>query len=134
MTKSERTKLKRTWVTKLKQTLGCAVCGIGVPEALQFHHLEDHVREKSISRLLSNSAGLPKIIVEIEKCSCLCSNHHLMLHSVATQIYPDAPAAHIERIYRQQHQPHYEALALLITQELKDYAKTTTTNPSGGIT
>ena len=81
MTKSERTKLKRTWVTKLKQTLGCAVCGIGVPEALQFHHLEDHVREKSISRLLSNSAGLPKIIVEIEKCSCLCSNHHLMLHS-----------------------------------------------------
>jgi len=56
------------------------------------------------------------------------------IQEVATQIYPDAPAAHIERIYRQQHQPHYEALALLITQELKDYAKTTTTNPSGGIT
>lgn len=81
MLKSQRAKLKRLWVHKLKQTLGCAVCGVAVPEALQFHHLEDHVKEKSISRLLSNNAGLPKIITEIEKCSCLCSNHHLMLHS-----------------------------------------------------
>ena len=81
MNKSDRTKLKRHWVYKLKQTLGCAICGVGIPEALQFHHLEDHVKEKSISRLLSNNAGLPKIISEIEKCSCLCSNHHLMLHS-----------------------------------------------------
>lgn len=81
MTKSERAKAKRRWVHKLKQTLGCAVCGIAIPEALQFHHLEDHVKENSISRLLSNSVGLPRVITEIEKCSCLCSNHHLMLHS-----------------------------------------------------
>lgn len=81
MTKAERAKIKRLWVHRLKETLGCAVCGMIVPEALQFHHLEDHVKEKSISRLLSNNAGLPKIMKEIEKCSCLCSNHHLMLHS-----------------------------------------------------
>lgn len=81
MKKSERARKKRLWVHQLKETLGCAVCGMAVPEALQFHHLEDHVKEKSISRLLSNNAGLPKIMNEIEKCSCLCSNHHLMLHS-----------------------------------------------------
>lgn len=81
LTKSERMKSKRQWVYKLKSVLGCAVCGVAIPEALQFHHLEDHVKEKSISRLLSNNAGLPKIMQEIEKCSCLCSNHHLMLHS-----------------------------------------------------
>jgi len=56
------------------------------------------------------------------------------IQEVATQIYPTAPAADIERIYRQQHQPHYEALALLITKELKDYAKTSTSNPSRGTT
>lgn len=56
------------------------------------------------------------------------------IQEVASQIYPDAPAAHIERIYRQQHQPHYEALALLITKEIKDYVKTLTTNSSRGAT
>lgn len=81
LTKSERMKLKRQWVYKLKSVLGCAYCGMAVPEALQFHHLEDHIKEKSISRLLSNNAGLPKIMREIEKCSCICSNHHLMVHS-----------------------------------------------------
>ena len=81
LSKSERMKLKRQWVYKLKSVLGCAQCTMVIPEALQFHHLEDHVKEKSIARLLSNNAGLPKIMKEIEKCACLCSNHHLMLHS-----------------------------------------------------
>ncbi len=81
LSKSERMKLKRQWVYKLKSILGCAVCGMAIPEALQFHHLLEHTKEKSISRLLSNNAGLPKIMDEIKKCSCICSNHHLMLHS-----------------------------------------------------
>lgn len=53
------------------------------------------------------------------------------IRELAEQNYPDVPAAHIEGIYRQQHQPLYEALALLITKELKTYAKTKSTNSGG---
>ena len=52
------------------------------------------------------------------------------IREVAEQTYPNVPSAHIEKIYRQQNNPHYEALALLITKEIKNYAKTVTSNLS----
>ena len=43
----------------------CCLWGIYPRSSTVSHHLEDHVKEKSISRLLSNNAGLPKIMKEI---------------------------------------------------------------------
>lgn len=54
------------------------------------------------------------------------------IREIAQQTYPDVPAATIEAHYRQQYNPLYEALALLITKELKDYAETSTTDAGRG--
>ena len=54
------------------------------------------------------------------------------IQETAAQTYPNVPAAVIEKVYRKQHNPNYEALALLITKELKTYAKTRTSHSSGG--
>jgi len=58
---------------------------------------------------------------------------HKFINELAIQNYPQASVAQVEAHYRKQHNPLYEALALLITKELQEYAKTTTTNPSGRI-
>lgn len=54
------------------------------------------------------------------------------IRETAVKTYPNVPAAVIEDIYRKQYNPNYEALALVITKELKAYAKTKTCNSSGG--
>jgi len=48
--------------------------------------------------------------------------------------YPHVPEDVILELHNQQYEHEYHALALLITKELKDYAKTLTTNPSRGTT
>ena len=46
--------------------------------------------------------------------------------------YPNVPEDVLEQQYRENFEHEYHALALLITKELKDYAKTLTSNSSGG--
>lgn len=54
------------------------------------------------------------------------------IQEIAKRQYPDAHPARIEHFYRAQFNPLYEALALQITQEIKNYVTTKTPNPSGG--
>jgi len=48
--------------------------------------------------------------------------------------YPQVPQDVILQLHNQQFEHEYHALALLITKELKDYAKTLTSNPHRGST
>lgn len=54
------------------------------------------------------------------------------LQEIALTQNPHLNAAQVEMFYRKQHQPLYEALALLITKELKNHVKETSTNPDRG--
>ncbi len=48
--------------------------------------------------------------------------------------YPHVAPDVLEQLYRESYDTQYHALALLITKELKEYAKTITPNPNRGPT
>ena len=75
--KKHRTK-KRDWLTKLKSTLCCSVCGYDKPYGLDFHHIYDD-KLGSIGNLI-NHMSLDNVKIELQKCVCLCKNHHSEVH------------------------------------------------------
>lgn len=60
----------------LLQRRGCSVCG--AHDELTFHHLRD--KRESVSRLISNSASLWAIQLEVRKCAILCVQCHRRIH------------------------------------------------------
>lgn len=59
---------------------GCSICGYNkCRTALDFHHLDPSVKEKSIAAMV-HSSSLSKLQKEIEKCILLCSNCHHEVH------------------------------------------------------
>lgn len=78
---------KRIWVNELKSHLGCYICKTDNPIVLQFHHLSD--KDHSISRMISSGLSLSRIIKEITRCACVCSNHHILIHNESSLIEID---------------------------------------------
>lgn len=76
----KRTKRRETYdrVQQLKASLGCARCPERHPAALDFHHENDD-KENAVSQMI-NKCGWDKLMLEIEKCTVLCSNCHRKLH------------------------------------------------------
>ena len=74
-------------VIKIKECLGgCVVCGEDDPCCVDFHHLGD--KTKDVSKLVK-SRQFPKIIEEINKCICLCSNCHKKHHNGQLEVPVD---------------------------------------------
>jgi hypothetical protein len=70
---------------KLKGRDTCEKCGHrgNSYASLEFHHINPSTKEFNLGRLNNNyvsDARLAKIMVEIEKCSLLCSNCHFVEH------------------------------------------------------
>lgn len=68
----------REWVWDAKAAQGCATCGEGRPQCLDFHH-----REPADKKFVIGSAGSRsrKVIeTEMAKCVVLCRNCHAILH------------------------------------------------------
>ena len=57
----------------------CIVCGESEPVCIDFHHLDPKTKEFNIT--LNRTRAKSKILAEIKKCVCLCSNCHRKLHS-----------------------------------------------------
>lgn len=58
--------------------LKCEVCGYDKNlAALDFHHIDPNQKEFGLS---SKNISMEKLIPEIKKCICLCSNCHRELH------------------------------------------------------
>jgi hypothetical protein len=66
---------------KILDTMTCQVCGESESSVLDFHHLCQEEKETNVSFLKSKDYGAEKIIQEISKCACLCSNCHRKLHA-----------------------------------------------------
>ena len=54
-------------------------CGEGDIACLQFHHVDPNDKDVNYEKLLDWS--MKRILNELEKCTVLCSNCHLKLHS-----------------------------------------------------
>ena len=57
----------------------CEECGAFDVAFMDWHHREPENKLKSISEMI-RSATVERLMIEIDKCICLCSNCHRRLH------------------------------------------------------
>ena len=71
------TRIKNKQLIKQHKTK-CMICGIEEPCVLELHHMYD--KKFNISQ---EAHYIPYYLFkkELDKCVCLCSNHHKMLHT-----------------------------------------------------
>lgn len=78
----EYNKIKRTAIQvavfELKSELGCCLCDEREPICLDFHHKEGK-KDKNVSHFVQTKA-VKRLINEITKCVCVCSNCHRKIH------------------------------------------------------
>lgn len=79
-TKRRIRKSRRDWFLDLKKTLKCEKCGINDFRVLDFHHLDPSQKDIEVSYMVGFRSSKEKILEEIAKCQCLCSNCHRILH------------------------------------------------------
>ena len=60
---------------------GCVVCGEGVFECLDFHHIDPKTKSFSIGMSGRVMGGLKHVECEINKCVVLCANCHRKFHA-----------------------------------------------------
>lgn len=66
----------RSYVEAYKLKNGCIDCGEKDDRCLQFDHVDPGNKFKNISRLISSSASIETIKLEIQKCELRCGNCH----------------------------------------------------------
>lgn len=71
-----RQKIQTAWLHSLKTP--CIVCGESEPVCIDFHHIDPSTKDFTISK--HTSSGKNKLLIEIQKCVCLCANCHRKLH------------------------------------------------------
>ena len=74
---ARRQKEQTAWLQSLKKE--CLICGEKEPICLDFHHINPE--EKSFTIAKHQSLGKEKLLAEIKKCVCLCSNCHRKVHA-----------------------------------------------------
>lgn len=68
----------RTLVESLK--IPCLICKEDDKACIDFHHIDASEKDFGIGDATKHKWSDEKIINEIKKCVCLCSNHHRILH------------------------------------------------------
>ena len=71
---------KKQLIQNLKTQDKCAKCGENRGYVLDYHHINPEQKKDTIARMTSNNYGLDKVMNEIQKCICLCSNCHREFH------------------------------------------------------
>ena len=74
--------VRRKAIRKLIENLKspCIICGEDEKCCIDFHHIDSNEKEFVIADATKRKWSDKKIILEIEKCVCLCANHHRLLH------------------------------------------------------
>ncbi len=72
---------KKAYIDKLKLNLSCIKCGEKETCCLDFHHLESNKKEFAISKAPFANISIARILKEIKKCICVCSNCHRKIHA-----------------------------------------------------
>ena len=73
----KRQKEQSEWLYSLKTS--CIICGESEPVCLDFHHKNPSEKEFTIGKHQTRSKE--RLLKEIEKCVCLCSNCHRKVHA-----------------------------------------------------
>lgn len=72
---------RAAFLLTIRQTLGCAKCGITDEWCLDFHHRNPAEKDRAVSRTFNNpNWSVKRIMAEIDKCDVLCANCHRRVH------------------------------------------------------
>lgn len=74
----ERLRECKNFVDDLKGSLGCAVCRESEVCCLDFHHLGS--KDKGVNALV-HAKNWAALVLEIQKCICVCANCHRKIHA-----------------------------------------------------
>jgi hypothetical protein len=84
---SENVKSVNKWRNITKQRMidsfggKCGICGYdNCPQALEFHHLNPHEKEITLSKMTAGPKKWKTIVNELRKCVMVCSNCHREIH------------------------------------------------------
>jgi len=69
------------WLIEYKKGKICAVCGENYASCLDFHHNSPKEKAGTISDLVAKGYSIETILREIQKCTVLCKNCHVKIHS-----------------------------------------------------
>jgi transcription elongation factor Elf1 len=69
------------WLTEYKSHLECIKCGERTTVCLDFHHIDQSTKDRSVALSIRWGWGKERIKKEIQKCIVLCSNCHRKLHA-----------------------------------------------------
>ena len=59
----------------------CEHCGFFHPDAMDWHHIDPSSKDRGVSEKSRTGQSIQSIQEEIDKCVCLCSNCHRILHA-----------------------------------------------------
>jgi hypothetical protein len=80
-THKRRTLETALFLRAVKTRVGCQICGITDADLLDYHHVDQSTKSFTLSaRAARNVANPDRLMAEIKKCACLCSNCHRKHH------------------------------------------------------
>lgn len=79
-TRAIRIAEKQQAIYDIKTMYGCAVCDEKYVGCIDFHHLPNYTKKYIVSTMVHSSYSIEKMIEEINKCVCVCSNCHRKIH------------------------------------------------------
>jgi len=79
-TKQRIRKERREWWAEYRKDFKCKNCGIADFRVLDFHHRDPAEKDLEIANLVGRARSVEGILLELEKCDCLCSNCHRIHH------------------------------------------------------
>ena len=82
-----RREARRLWYENLKKQYHCIICKTKDFRVLEFHHKDPGTKIGGVGNMIGKY-GKIKILEEIQKCDCLCSNCHKILHYEEKQNLP----------------------------------------------
>lgn len=74
-------KASRSLVLSRFRKDGCWVCGETFPNCLEAHHVDPSTKLYNIAYMINNRQAEATILVELNKCVCLCNNCHRKVHA-----------------------------------------------------
>lgn len=84
--RKERRQELRKKIDAIKARYGCQRCGETDTVCLEFHHLDPQQKDLDVAALIAYEWAWDRVIGEINKCVCLCSNCHRKLHAGRFQV------------------------------------------------
>jgi len=70
----------KIWWGEYRKSLSCSICSESRYWVLDFHHLERDNKDYNIGDMVCSGYSISKILNEINKCICVCSNCHRDIH------------------------------------------------------